>query len=83
MLFQVWKNDKCRGEHLQNLQKNLGYLVNKFESAASEAGHLAYKDAPERKMKKAEVTPDKETIQAVLRSEWMVENTRNLLDLNG
>jgi len=52
MLLQVWKNDKCRGEHQENLQKNLGYLVRKFESAASEAGHLAYKDAPKRKMKK-------------------------------
>jgi hypothetical protein len=81
--LQVSKNDKCRGEHLQNLQKNVACLISTFESAASEAGHLAYKDALERKMKKAEVTPDKETIQAVLRSEWMVENKRNLLDLNG
>jgi len=55
MLLHVWKNDKCRGEHLQNLQKNLGYLVSKFESAASEEGNLA------------EVTPDNDALDSVLR----------------
>jgi len=68
MLLQVWKNEKCRGEHLQNLQKNLGDLVSKFESAASEARHLADEDAPKRKIKKAEVTPDNDALDSVLRS---------------
>jgi hypothetical protein len=79
----VWKNDKCRGEHLQNLQKNLGFLERRFEKAASEAGHLAYNDAPNRKIKKAGVTPGIKTLNDVLRCSWMVDNTRKLLELDG
>jgi hypothetical protein len=79
----VWKNDKCRGEHLQNLQKNLGFLERRFENAASEAEHLAYHDAPNRKIKKAGVTPGIGTLDYVHRCSWMVENTRKLLELDG
>jgi len=83
MPLQVWKNDKCRGDHLQNLQKNLGYLINKFDLASSEAAHCAYKEAPDRKMRKNKVTPDADLVNDVLQCPWMRKHVLELLALDG
>lgn len=83
MLLQIWKSHNCRGEHLKNLRRNLEYLITTFASAATEAGHMAYKDAPNRKLKKSEVTPDAETLDKAFRSPWMMETVKELLQLRG
>jgi len=81
--LQIWKKDNCRGENLQNLQENLELLMETFNEGAKEYGHLSLRDGPKRKKKKTDSRPDQETLDAVRRSDWMIQHVQKILALKG
>jgi hypothetical protein len=66
---------------MNNLKTNLRHLMKKFNTKSEVTAYGAGKGNTGQRMKKAAAIPDTEIVEQVHRSDWMMENVRELAAL--